>query len=191
LEREKQLDELLARDGIRDLVARYNSYGDSGRFAPLFELFASDAVMETGDLGGEFTRYEGLEEVTKIFTGAQDRIRSRPDSSTPGYIRHFTATHQIDLIDADHAAGRTTPSSWPTGSTIGAVTSTSTSGWTVDGSSPTARCTSTAETRAAGSPGWPRNSPDLDRGRPVSLRDSSRTKGQVARRRLSRKLPSN
>jgi hypothetical protein len=106
LEREKQLDELLARDGIRDLVARYNSYGDSGRFAPLFELFASDAVMETGDLGGEFTRYEGLEEVTKIFTGAQDRIRSRPDSSSPGYIRHFTATHQIDLIDADHASGR-------------------------------------------------------------------------------------
>jgi hypothetical protein len=24
----------------------------------------------------------------------------------PGYLRHFTATHQIDLVDDDHATGR-------------------------------------------------------------------------------------
>jgi hypothetical protein len=105
-ERDRLIDEAVAREAIRDLVARYNSNSDSGRFAPLFELFAADAVMETGELGGELTRYEGLEEITKIFTGAQDRVQSRPDSASPGYIRHFTATHQIDLIDVDHASGR-------------------------------------------------------------------------------------
>lgn len=100
------LDHLLAREGIRDLVARYNSYGDTGRFEPLFELFTEDAVMETGDAGGEPTVYYGRENIKRIFTGARDRIRDQAAQATPSYIRHFTATHQIDLIDADHAGGR-------------------------------------------------------------------------------------
>jgi hypothetical protein len=100
------LDDLLAREGIRDLVARYNSYGDTGRFEPLFELFAEDAVMEIGDVGGERTVYEGRENVKRIFAGAQERIRAQAATSGPTYIRHFTATHQIDLVDADHASGR-------------------------------------------------------------------------------------
>jgi len=99
------LDEMLAREAIRDLVARYNANGDSGRFAQLWELFTADAVMETAEMGGEPVRYEGLEEIKTIFTGARDRIASRPDT-VPGYIRHFTATHQIDLVDAHHATGR-------------------------------------------------------------------------------------
>jgi hypothetical protein len=100
------LEGLLAREGIRDLVARYNSYGDTGRFEPLFALFAEDAVMEIGDASGEPTVYEGRENVERIFAGAQDRIRAQASTSGPTYIRHFTATHQIDLVDADHASGR-------------------------------------------------------------------------------------
>jgi hypothetical protein len=100
------LEDLLAREGIRDLVARYNSYGDSGRFDPLFELFAQDAVMETGDAGGELTVYDGRENVKRIFTGAQARVQQQAATAGPTYIRHFTATHQIDLVDADHATGR-------------------------------------------------------------------------------------
>ena len=38
--------ELIARESIRDLVARYNANGDSGRFDPMLELFAEDATME-------------------------------------------------------------------------------------------------------------------------------------------------
>jgi hypothetical protein len=99
------LDDVLAREAIRDLVARYNSYGDSGRFEPLFELFADDAVMETGDGGGALDVYDGLDAIKGIFIGAQERVTGH-DSDVPAYIRHFTATHQIDLVDADHAAGR-------------------------------------------------------------------------------------
>jgi hypothetical protein len=97
---------VVAREGIRDLVARYNSNSDSGRFEPLFELFAEDAVMETAEYGGELVRYEGREEIKKIFVGALERMESQPQGSAGGYIRHFTATHQIDLVDADHARGR-------------------------------------------------------------------------------------
>ena len=99
------MDDVLAREGIRDLVARYNSYGDSGRFEALFELFVEHAVMETGDAGGELTVHDGRENVKRIFTGAHERI-ARQATDAPGYIRHFTSTHQIDLVDADHATGR-------------------------------------------------------------------------------------
>ncbi len=100
------LDDLLAREGIRDLVARYNSYGDTGKFDQLFALFADDAVMEVGQARGERDTYDGLEQVKLIFTGAQGRVRAQDERAATTYIRHFTATHQIDLIDADHASGR-------------------------------------------------------------------------------------
>lgn len=99
------LDDLLAREGIRDLVSRYNSYGDTGKFDLLWPLFADDAVMEVGPAGGEREIYTGLEEVKTIFTGAQDRVHDQVDAPRT-YIRHFTATHQIDLVDAGRARGR-------------------------------------------------------------------------------------
>src|SRR6266511_6147216 len=100
------LDDVLAREGIRDRVARYNSYSDSGRFDPLWELFTEDAVMETGDAGGEVTVWDGRENVKRIFTGARERVKGQPEQTRATYIRHLTATHQIDLVDADHATGR-------------------------------------------------------------------------------------
>ncbi|MET0627555.1 MAG: nuclear transport factor 2 family protein [Acidimicrobiia bacterium] len=44
-----ELWELSAREEIRDLVARYNANGDTGRFPQVLELFAPDAVMHTGE----------------------------------------------------------------------------------------------------------------------------------------------
>jgi hypothetical protein len=100
------LDDLLAREAIRDLVTRYNSYGDSGRFEPLWELFTADAVMEVGPAGGERIVFDGLEQIKQIFTGAQARVKDQLANARPAYVRHYTATHQIDLVDADHATGR-------------------------------------------------------------------------------------
>ena len=99
-------DELLAREAIRDLVARYNSYGDAGRFEQLWPLFAHDAVMEIRNPPDAPAIYEGIEQIKQIFTGAQDRVREQLDAARPAYVRHFTATHQIDLAGTDHAAGR-------------------------------------------------------------------------------------
>jgi hypothetical protein len=91
--------ELEAREAIRDLVARYNANGDSGRFAQVIELFAPDAVMELDD--GRL--HHGHDEISTIFTGTRDRLRA---DGNPVYIRHMTATHQIDLIDPATARGR-------------------------------------------------------------------------------------
>ena len=87
----------LAREAIRDLVARYNANGDSGRFAQVRELFNEDATMT---IEGDRT-YTGIDEIMTIFTGTK--------SSTSGnltHVRHFTSTHQIDLVDSTHASGR-------------------------------------------------------------------------------------
>jgi len=94
----------IARDAIRDLVARYNSFGDAGRFEQLLQLFGADAVMETYTLDGSSSRYDGIEAIATLFLGAQERFRSEP--TIGGYIRHFTSTHQIDILPESCATGR-------------------------------------------------------------------------------------
>jgi 3-phenylpropionate/cinnamic acid dioxygenase small subunit len=90
--------ELEARESIRDIVARYNANGDSGRYDQVVELFAPDAKMTVRD-----TEYTGREEIRSIFTGA---AAAADWSDHPVYLRHSTATLQIDVIDRDHAKGR-------------------------------------------------------------------------------------
>lgn len=94
-----ELWELTAREAIRDLVARYNANGDTGRFEQVLELFAPTAVME---LDGGRT-FDGKAEIETIFTGATAGF---DDWDGPVYLRHFTATLQIDVIDEARAKGR-------------------------------------------------------------------------------------
>jgi hypothetical protein len=116
--------ELSARESIRDLVARYNANGDAGRFAQVLALFAEDATMEIVTADGDVRRYEGHDAIATIFTGTRDRwdaeaAAARPPGDPgavpgaaagpggrPRHVRHFTATHQIDLADRTHATGR-------------------------------------------------------------------------------------
>ena len=94
-----ELSDLLAREAIRDLVARYNAYGDGGLIDRMVELFAEDAVLEIGA-----DRYEGRGAIRGLFSGTVER--SAGAAGGPTYVRHVTTTHQIDLVDAAHATGR-------------------------------------------------------------------------------------
>jgi uncharacterized protein (TIGR02246 family) len=87
--------EVTAREAIRDLVTRYNANGDTGRFARVRELFVDDAVMTI-----QGTTHSGIGAIMAVFTGTAE--------VTPGlsHVRHFVATHQIDVLDQDHATGR-------------------------------------------------------------------------------------
>jgi 3-phenylpropionate/cinnamic acid dioxygenase small subunit len=102
-----ELWELMARESIRDLVARYNANGDSGRFEEMLKVFADDAVMELVSDEGTVRRYEGIAQVATIFTDTKAGwdVSVRPTASRH-HVRHFTATHQIDLLDEEHARGR-------------------------------------------------------------------------------------
>jgi ketosteroid isomerase-like protein len=92
--------ELSARESIRDLVARYNANGDSGRFDPMLALFAEDATMELPD---QVCRGRG--EIRAFLEGIA-RGTGRGHGARAAFIRHFTATHQIDLVDEASAVGR-------------------------------------------------------------------------------------
>lgn len=90
---------MVARDQIRDLVARYNANGDTGRFAQVRELFEPDAVMRVEP----HDEYVGIDAIMTIFTGTSTNTTA---STSLTHVRHFTSTHQIDFDDDDHASGR-------------------------------------------------------------------------------------
>ena len=102
-----ELWELNARESIRDLVARYNANGDSGRFEQVMELFAPDAVMELLGTDGQIRTFTGRQEIETIFTSTKAGWDATVAPQVANHhIRHFTATHQIDLVDQHHAKGR-------------------------------------------------------------------------------------
>jgi SnoaL-like domain len=103
-----ELWEVAARESIRDLVARYNANADSGRFEQVLELFAPDAAMELVGVDGAVRRCEGREAIASIFTSTKERWEADPSGGPdrPHHVRHFVATHQIDLEDRTHATGR-------------------------------------------------------------------------------------
>jgi hypothetical protein len=98
--------EAVARESIRDLLARYNANGDAGRVPQVLELFAPDAVMELGDPGSS-TVHTGFDEIALIFTSTRERWTGEASGrGAPPYVRHCVATHQIDVRDETHATGR-------------------------------------------------------------------------------------
>lgn len=110
-----ELWELVARESIRDLVARYNANGDAGRFDQMTAVFAPDAVLEVVAADGTTRRFEGTAAIASLFaeTKAGWEPPAAPASSNPApgssprhHVRHFVATRQIDVDDPGHARGR-------------------------------------------------------------------------------------
>src|SRR4051794_4084214 len=79
-------------EAIRDVIARYNLYGDSGRVDEMLELFVDDATLTV-----DGTAYVGRPAIRGLFEAAV--------GPTPQRIRHHTSTHVID-VDGDRAAAR-------------------------------------------------------------------------------------
>ncbi len=99
-----ELWEIEARESIRDLVARYNANGDSGRIEQMAALFAEEAVMTIAPDGEHAGRKAIGEFFGSIAKGTLDGQKRSADAVR--YIRHYTATHQIDVLDEQSAKGR-------------------------------------------------------------------------------------
>ena len=107
-----ELWELSARESIRELVARYNACGDSGRFDDLMELFWDDAQMELANPPDPQV-YRGIDAIRTIFTGTLDRWKSDHDArasegavpATPNHVRHCVSTLVIDIDSPEQARG--------------------------------------------------------------------------------------
>lgn len=93
--------ELIARESARDLVARYNACGDADELDAMVALFARDAVMDVGEWG----RHEGRDAIRAFFEGVRRPAVSNP-AAERRFIRHFTATHRIDVESRHRARGQ-------------------------------------------------------------------------------------
>src|SRR3954453_17935601 len=71
-------------EAIRDVIARYNLYGDSGRIDEMLELFADDATLTV-----DGTAYDGRSAIRELFETAVGPV--------PELIRHHTSTLVIDV----------------------------------------------------------------------------------------------
>ena len=98
--------ELIARESIRDLVIRYNANADSGRFKEVLALFTNDACFELieGDRSDLYRNHDGI---SRLLTDFQSTwVSSAAARGNSPYVRHFVATHQIDVEDRNRASGR-------------------------------------------------------------------------------------
>jgi ketosteroid isomerase-like protein len=91
------VDELLAREAVRDTIARYNHAGDRGRFDAMVECFMPDGVLVIHDTD----RYEGRDALRAFFSG----VRGTTDSSrTLTTLRHNVTNTLIEVAPTGDGA---------------------------------------------------------------------------------------
>lgn len=91
------VDELTAREQIRELVASYTHFGDGGRLDDLVALFEPDAWLDANR-----ERFEGPERIASFFGGI---VSGREEKSGVTYVRHHIANVTITLTGDDTASG--------------------------------------------------------------------------------------
>src|ERR1700744_251291 len=89
--------ELVARERIRDTLARYNWSGDAGRLDGLAETFCADGVLEIR--GAEPLR--GRSEITAFLGGVTGKIAL--DANVKPVVRHNVANIMFTSLTPDAA----------------------------------------------------------------------------------------
>ena len=107
------IDDLLAREAIRDTLARYNVSGDRLKVEDYVACFTEDGIIESQGVPGEQAFcYAGR---AAIFAW-QDRWRSRDPGGAAvhkaSFARHHLSTCKIDLSGPDAARVRTYWVAW-------------------------------------------------------------------------------
>lgn len=93
-----ELWELVAREQIRDLVARYTHCADKGRFAELAELFEVDGILDIG----EGRVMHGRDGILGFLGGQKTDLQTKTGASL---VRHHVANLRIDVDGAERARG--------------------------------------------------------------------------------------
>jgi hypothetical protein len=98
------LEELLAREGIRQTMAAYTMAGDRLRVDDFVAVFTESAVLESeGVPDSDAFRYEGREAMRAWFT----RWKGAPTTPQASFVRHHLSTSHIELTSPDTAKART------------------------------------------------------------------------------------
>jgi uncharacterized protein (TIGR02246 family) len=103
------IEEAIAREQIRDTMARYNMAGDRARADEMAEVFAEDGVLETPGY-----THQGREAIRSWMKNwrtatAPAAPAAKADSAPKAakFVRHNITTSQIDFTGPDTAKART------------------------------------------------------------------------------------
>lgn len=99
--REMERTELIAREGIRDLLGRYTWAGDTGRTAEVADCFTVDGVLDLGDHGGCL---EGRAAITAELESVVARVSAAAEA--PGPVNHHVSSIEITMADPTSATVR-------------------------------------------------------------------------------------
>lgn len=100
------LDELLARESIRQTMVNYNINGDRLRAEEFLAVFTEDAIFEVQDPSTP-VRNDGLPAIRAWFLGWVEDTKASKQSHRATFIRHHLSTCQIDFTGPDTAETRT------------------------------------------------------------------------------------
>jgi hypothetical protein len=107
------IDELLAREAIRDTIAKYNVSGDRLKVDDYAACFAEDGIIETDrtDPAVAF-RYDGREAIRAWQRRWLEQTTSGARVHGATFVRHHLSTSKIDLTGPDTATARTYWVAW-------------------------------------------------------------------------------
>jgi ketosteroid isomerase-like protein len=96
------VDELIAREQIRNVMATYNIAGDRGRKEEFASVFTEDAVLETPDL-----RFEGRDAIVEGLFSRVASTDAGPRRDKASIVRHNLTTSLVRFTGSTTAEGRT------------------------------------------------------------------------------------
>jgi hypothetical protein len=99
--REMERTELIAREGIRDLLGRYTWAGDTGRVAEVAACFVEAGSLDLGPHGGVL---EGRDAIAAELASVVDRVAEAADA--PGPVNHHVSSIEITMGDPTSATVR-------------------------------------------------------------------------------------
>jgi 3-phenylpropionate/cinnamic acid dioxygenase small subunit len=102
------LDELLARESIRQTITNYNIAGDRLRVDDFVAVFTEDAIFEMDGVGDEpGLRNVGREVIRTWFLGWGRGAKDANPVHQAKFIRHHLSTCHIELTSPETAKTRT------------------------------------------------------------------------------------
>jgi hypothetical protein len=102
------IDELLARESIRQTMASYTIAGDRLRTEDFIAVFTEDAVLASEGVPEEDAfRYEGREAIREWIARWGSRTEGAVRAHQAAFVRHHLSTSSIELIWPHTAKART------------------------------------------------------------------------------------
>lgn len=107
------MEDMLAREAIRDVIARYTMAGDRLKIDDFAACFTADAILESEHVPADRAfRFEGLSQIRAWQQGWLDSAAAGTPVHAATFVRHHLTTSQIEITGDGNAAARTYWQAW-------------------------------------------------------------------------------